>query len=144
MGHTEWNPEVLPIFLVVFPLMWLGVVGALSLASGWRELAEVYPAPRGSRPHWSGWPGGARMRGGVSYSSCLRFAAEPHGFFVRPIWCFAPFHPTMLIPWSDLEVAEERLFWSKLGTVTCTRFKWARFLVGRKVMGQIHALRGAA
>ena len=105
--NVDWGAGIL--FIVLFPILWLTVIGGLSIAGGWRDLADRYPMPEGFVPHWYSTFSGARMRGGVSYSSCLKLGADARGLCVRPIWCFAPFHPPILIPWSDVEYGEERL-----------------------------------
>lgn len=96
-------PAIVVGFAVMFSAIWSGVCGLLALSSGWRAMAERYPAPEGLQGA-SLETGYAVRVGLVSYRSVMSFEATPQGLVARVMRLF-PFHPTLLIPWDALRLA---------------------------------------
>ena len=92
------------IFLLVFPVFWIGINLALSLLSGWRSLAR----------HFRGRPaetaaavslGSARMGSSIfptSYNGVLNVSASREGVGLSLFPLFAVGTPPLLIPWDAM------------------------------------------
>jgi hypothetical protein len=96
-------PPALLIPVLIFPVVWLGICLFGSLG-GWGAVARAYPAhgpPPGrllrfrSIQVWNYVP--------FNYSGLVHAAAGPDGLYFRVIAPFRPFHPPILIPWSDIK-----------------------------------------
>jgi hypothetical protein len=114
---TPWLlPLIIGIWLIVFPLLWLGITGLLSIVGGWRELAGSYAADpaafKGARPLNAS---GAlhRFLLPVNYSHTLRVHVWSDGFGLATMRLFRFMHPPLFIPWTAVRTCEERtlLFW---------------------------------
>lgn len=107
-----WLFLLIPIaFLIVFPLIWCGVLKLLSVVSGWAALARQFPA--GERPvsgeehRWV-----TAMVGSVSYKRALTLHLAADGLFIETGKLFSIGHPRLFIPWSTMRKGEPaRLFW---------------------------------
>ncbi|OZC01967.1 hypothetical protein [Rubricoccus marinus] len=90
---------LLPLaFFVAFPLFWMVVIGLIG-KTGWRPLAEAYPAERWpARGYKVSWQSG--RVGAVNYSNALNAVATPEGLFLRPSFLFRVGHPPVCIPWA--------------------------------------------
>jgi hypothetical protein len=100
----------IPLFLIAFPLMWLGITGMLSELGGWGELARLYREPEGTeRAPSQRFPMASMdLRRGrfplpVNYSNCMVVEVAPAGLHLRPWRPFRFRHPPLLIPWSEME-----------------------------------------
>ena len=98
-------------WLIVFPLMWLGITGLLSVLGGWRELASSYdagPALRDGRPIGR-WVTGGMQRAlfPVSYRNCLNVSLYADGFGLSVPRVFRFMHPPLFIPWTAVRDCEE-------------------------------------
>jgi hypothetical protein len=112
-----WRPPV-PLQILLFvaaPLGPIAFVAGLFLAdariTGWHALAERFAAkapPRNTVNKWQ--DGGAGTIGLIRMKSLLRAAVEEHGLYLAfPQWIsFA--HRPLLLPWSELHVADDRTF----------------------------------
>lgn len=87
------------IFLVGFPLIWIGVCLLASVLSGWRSLASRY---RATTP-----PAGQRISapfaliGSARYRGILAAHVSPEGLRLSVLKIF-PGHAPLFFPWSDL------------------------------------------
>jgi hypothetical protein len=114
---TPWLlPLIIGIWLIVFPLFWLGITGLLSVVGGWRELAGSYAAEpaafQGVRPlHATGAL--RRLLLPVNYSHTLRVHVWSDGFGLATMRLFRFMHPPLFIPWTAVRSCEEGalLFW---------------------------------
>lgn len=98
-------PLIVVAFLVVFPLMWIGVVSLLGMMSGWRGMAGSYPAvadPTAQRftmgsasIGWRGFP--------VSYRHILTVDVGEAGIGLSVPRMFGFMHPPLTIPWSAVQ-----------------------------------------
>lgn len=84
--------------------LWYLVLWILAVSSGWRKLSRRFyvPAPLSAEP---GQPTMARI-GAVRYNGALKIAMESRGLFLAPYRIFRPFHPPLLIPWSEIQIGE--------------------------------------
>lgn len=104
----------IPFFVVA---MWVAVEFVISSTGGWMRLARSYATTRD--------PGGTRFGplsakiGWASYSNILYLWVSPEGLYMRMMFLFRLFHPTLLIPWKDMHDAQEHTF------------LWMRFLAIR-------------
>lgn len=112
IGAEFWLFLLIPLaFLIIFPLIWCGVVKLLSVVSGWAALARQFPA--GERPV-SGEEHRrvTAMVGSVSYKRSLTLHLAADGLFVETGKLFSIGHPRLFIPWSAVRRREPvRLFW---------------------------------
>jgi hypothetical protein len=113
----------LPLFPVLFLGMWMLVLGLLAELGGWRELGQLYPAPRGMKPKAIRSFGmtSADLRRGwfplpVNYGNMIAVVVAAEGLHLRVWKIFAFRHPPLLIPWTQVERFESgrMLFWRTL------------------------------
>lgn len=105
------------VFGIFFVIIWLGVVLLLSLLSGWSRLAKIYR----SRDSFAGeqWHFvSGQLRNFVNYRNCLTVGANADGLYLSILFPFRAGHPPLFIPWSDITVSEEKLFFAKVGRFT--------------------------
>ena len=108
------------IFGIFFVAIWLAVTLLLSLMSGWARLAKIYPArAKFEAEQWHFVSG--QLRNFVSYRNCLTVGANADGMHLSILLPFRVGHPPLFIPWSDIAVAEDRLFFTKVGRFTFRR-----------------------
>ncbi|HEV3051132.1 MAG TPA: hypothetical protein VGX50_12535 [Longimicrobium sp.] len=115
---TPWLVAlIVGVWLVAFPLFWLGITGLLSTVGGWRELARSYardPAAfRGVRRLNATGSMGRFLLMRVNYSHTLRVHVWRDGFGLSTMPLFRFMHPPLFIPWTAVRTCEERtlLFW---------------------------------
>ena len=109
-----WLIVVMPLlFLILFPLMWCGVLWINSRLSGWNRLARHYRTDK--------IPSGklfSRVQGHiglVSYRAVLECTANGEGLFLRPAALFRFAHPLLFIPWTEMhDVRRSALLWIPL------------------------------
>ena len=94
-------PGIVLGFAVVFPLMWGGVVGPISLIGGWSSLARRF--------RYDSPPPGGRRRSSLSacvgwsnYKFTLNVTTANEGLYLTVHPLFRPFHPPLLIPWAEV------------------------------------------
>lgn len=94
---------IIPIilgFAVVFPLMWMGVVGLISVVGGWSSLAGRYGCatpPAGKR---RGSVSG--LFGMASYKFTLELIVAEEGLYLATQALFRAFHKPLFIPWAEV------------------------------------------
>ena len=109
-----WLPfAILGGFLVLFPLIWCGVVFLISRIAGWQHLAERFPA--GDRPIVGDRRAGVQgIVGAASYRGTLTITFCEDGFFVEVMRLFRIGHPSLFIPWSAVTARESiNVLWIK-------------------------------
>lgn len=105
------KPDIgLLIFLPLFCLFWCVVLYILSRMGKWAALAGRYRV--------SAVPFGKRFVcqsgkvGVVNYNSCLNVIVSGDGLYLSIFPLFRPWHPPLLIPWSDLlNLKEKKMLW---------------------------------
>lgn len=107
--------------LIGFPLFWCGILGLISLG-GWRRLARQYREMRG--PSGDRLPGARSIRLNIAnYNGVISAYSSREGLYLSVMFLFRPFHPPVLIPWTDMQL---------LGSVNILFFSYQRLRVGRE------------
>ena len=86
--------------IAFFVLVWCFAVWIASWASGWRKLAERFPATfafTGDTVRFAS----ARI-GIANYNGTLIVGTGSEGLYLVPIRIFRFFHPPLLIPWTEI------------------------------------------
>lgn len=146
------------VFPFVIVPLYLLLSYAFARKSGWNELAEKYKCGgslrltklKGEQGNGREWTGGTI--GGITYQT-LRVGMSSDGLYLNtgPLTLGCPFHPTLRIPWSAIESAEESADpWGRtielklIGTPTTIRlnpksFEGALPYLGDKLKLSLHA-----
>lgn len=91
-----------PLYLVG---MWLLITYLLSLF-GWKKFIPYFQTSDtayGTKIHLV-----SAKIGRVNYNNCLKIEMNEHGFYIRPIFLFRLFHPTLFIPWKEISSVSKR------------------------------------
>ena len=119
-AQTSWTPPAALqfLFFALAPLGPLIVIAGVFLGdariTGWHAMAQRFAARTLPRTHVNKWQdGGAGTIGLIRMRSLLRAAVEEPGLYLAfPRWIsFA--HPPLLLPWSELHVANDRTLLGK-------------------------------
>ncbi len=110
-------------FLLLFPLIWIGVVFLIGQLSGWSRLARYYRDERtrtdGEKLNFhSAYIGVAR------YKNCVTYEVFDDGLRISTWRIFQIGHPTLFIPWSEFHAvaAQGRGFYgADIGRPTISR-----------------------
>lgn len=101
---SETGPFVfVPLAIVGMALYWLLLTSLIGWLSGWRALAQAYPARRpfnGEQQRFAS----AVMRYNSRYSAVLTIGADFEGVYLAVFALFRAGHPPLFIPWSAIEV----------------------------------------
>ncbi|RMG22859.1 MAG: hypothetical protein D6730_15650 [Bacteroidetes bacterium] len=98
---------LIPLFLVGFIALWVGIIFLISYVGGWRQLARDFPF----REQQAGtllssysfcslqlsWLG--------SYNNCMTLGIHQNGIRLQPLAFFQLFHPPVFIRWQDMQQA---------------------------------------
>jgi hypothetical protein len=103
-AETPPNPAffamaIVAAFVVIFPLFWMFVVWMISLFSGWRALAQRYPAT--VPPQGKTYGGQTAIVGFSRYRNVMTMITNSVGIYIKPMWIFGVGHPPLFIPWSE-------------------------------------------
>jgi hypothetical protein len=114
----------------------------ISRLSGWALLAHRFRAAEPFYGESWDWQSG-RFRGWCGYNRCLQIGASPAGLFLAVALPFRLFHPSLMIPWCEIEVETGRTLFG--------RFETAQLRIGTeelvtvRIYGKlVNRLRGAA
>jgi len=131
-------------FLLFFVGTWLAALLAVSLLSGWAELARVYRSPRPFEgPRWRFES--ARMRLSMNYNRCLTVGANGQGLYLSLLFLFRFGHPALFIPWNEVAVVREgRTFWWKWSEFRFRQAPWVYIRLGERISQQIKVSAGTA
>jgi hypothetical protein len=94
------------LFLGLFSTVWCAVCVVMATIGGWRRLAESYRAIDefdGER-----WRFRSARMGWVGYNNCLTFGVNATGLYLAVLFPFRLGHPPLLIPWSEIDVSEQK------------------------------------
>jgi hypothetical protein len=97
------------IVLLMLAFGWPLVTATLAILSGWRRLAERFPAP----PIVDGEKYASqslRLSLLGSYNRCVHVTVGEKGLHMVPMILFRLLHPPILIPWTDISACERRDF----------------------------------
>lgn len=103
------NPYLIPILCLVF---WCLVLWLVARLSGWNVLAEQYQAFdtfEGATKRFSS-VSFERLKGmPANYNGVVNVGADIQGLHLSAILPFRPYHPELVIPWSDVAAAERKI-----------------------------------
>lgn len=98
---------IIPVFLIVFPLLFIGVIFLVS-KFGWSRLRDKFEYEH--EPYGENL-GVTSVRIGLSnYNGVITIYLNKEGVYMRPKFIFKLFHPGILIPWSAFNSPNERSF----------------------------------
>src|SRR5262245_55938881 len=109
------------LVLVLFPILWVGLLNLLARMSGWSRLATTYRY----RGRFEGFRkrfvsghlvGGAFFGLPCNYGSCLTLGSNAQGLYLAVLAPFRPGHPPLFIPWRDVTARLEQRWLFKLVT----------------------------
>jgi hypothetical protein len=123
-------------FLLVFVVLWCGILFLISLTGGWFQLSLKYRA----RGHFNGntwWFQSASFRYLVGYGNCLLVGANEKGIRLSVLFPFRPFHPPLFIPWSDIKAEKHTSFFMKMTQLRFAQCPSAPIDVRAKLMMKI-------
>jgi hypothetical protein len=133
-----WLWFLFPVLLLGF---WIGLLQLFSRWGGWRSLATHY---RSSQPL-----GGevfrfrsARMRGGLSYNSCLVIGVDVRGLHLAVLLPLRPAHPTLFIPWEDVRSEPGRSWGIPVVTYRFVRAPGIPLTISRRLSRRLSRVRG--
>ncbi len=103
--------DVMERFAGMMPLifigMWLAILYVLSIMSGWQWLAESYRFRGKYQGQISSMQSGSI--GLLSANHCLRIGTGDQGLYLGMILPFRLWHPSLVVPWSDVVVGRRKL-----------------------------------
>ena len=101
-------------FVAAFVLLWCAVLWLVAWACGWRRLAGRFASSvpfQGAITSFAT----ASIRF-ANYSGVLNLGVSDWGLYLVPMKLFRPFHPPLLIPWTEVEATlSERSAWYRQG-----------------------------
>lgn len=89
--------------IIVCVLVWSGILFLVSLISGWRKMATVYPNQTGGEVLDKKYFVYARARRFLSYNGIIVLEITRMGLRIRLIPVVNICHPPIFIPWSELQ-----------------------------------------
>ena len=101
-----------PVVIVLFVLlacagMWVVIVKLIGLISGWSKIAQLYPdQPTAPRILQENWVYG--RVGVIFYNGTLVLETTVQGLRIKMMPGFGMGHPTLFIPWSELQGPETK------------------------------------
>lgn len=129
------------MFPLLFLGMWIGLLHLFSRWGGWNSLAKHY---RSSQPL-----GGeifrfrsAKMRGGMSYNSCLTVGADFRGLSLAILLPFRLGHPMLFIPWEDVRSEPGRSWGIPVVTYRFVRAPDIPLTISRRLSRRLSRARG--
>jgi len=100
-------------FVLYFAALWCFILWGISRTCGWRRLAERFGDTSSFHGEITRFCS-ARI-GFANYTGALRVGATDLGLYLAPMRFFRPFHPPLLIPWTEVEAdAREARTWRGL------------------------------
>jgi len=94
------------LLAAAFVLLWFFGLWLGSRVCGWRRLAEHYRSTSSFDCEMVQWTS-ARL-GFCNYNGVLSVGVSEVGFYVIPVLIYRPFHPPLLIPWTEIEADVRR------------------------------------
>ncbi len=121
------------VFLVLFAAMWCAILFLIAVLGGWRRLSVVYCAPGAPEGAAYLWQHG--RVGMASYRSSLNIHVAPQGLFLSTPLLFRVAHPTLFIPWGDIDViATRQVLWRRTAEIAIGRPPLARLTLPERVL----------
>lgn len=134
-------PAVFGLFLITFPLLWLGITALLMTLAGWSRMAERFPdRPEEPAILTLGMQSG-RIGFGVQFRGALRLTACRSGLRIGVLRLFAPFHRPILVPWNQIEETRSKLFFQWESRLTLGKPEAGRLVIATSVWERLSAHR---
>ncbi len=110
------NPQLwtigLPLFCVFFAAVWTAACWGIARFGGWRDLAGQF---RRREPiqgtTWRFQSAAVKRFFAANYGNCLKITAGKTGLGLAVFPLFRAGHPPLLIPWSEITIADEQWLW---------------------------------
>lgn len=109
---------VYPIFFVS---LWCAVCYLIGIFSGWHLLTRRFRAqgePYGDIRSVGPFFYGVQMRFRANYSSVIRLSTTSGFLFVSIFFLFRVGHPPLSIPWNEITISKETVFWRRYLVLT--------------------------
>lgn len=124
---------------VGFVVLWVLMIGLVSLWAGWWRLAQHYR-------DFDNYQGRKlRMRSGsfgwASYGGVLILGANFQGMYLAVNPLFAILHPPLFIPWNDIQTEERKGLFGKETTLTFAKAPNAKLTILSKLMEEVWELK---
>ena len=95
---------LIPVWFLLFPVMWLGIIWLIGKIGGWQTLAKVYGIEK--------YPARPRQKSGLQtillgksrYKNSVTVDFDEDGIYLYPIVIFRFKHDLLYIPWEDITV----------------------------------------
>jgi hypothetical protein len=107
MNPTSVGLTVALIFIIVWPT----VLTLIGWVGGWRGLARRYPV--GEVQQGRTYRFQTIRLGGANYGNCVKVVTSDQGLSLSLPWIFRFGHPSMLIPWPELNPLPPPTGWFK-------------------------------
>ena len=93
--------------ILVCVIGWIAFSHLISYLSGWRKLAETYPA---TQPFIGEWirPWAVSMGWGVNYNGLISIGTDSAGIYLSVFFIFRPGHPPLFIPFEEISGTGKR------------------------------------
>lgn len=102
MQNTGPPLLIILAFVIIFPILWIGIVLLIARLGGWIKLAKLFPATQERSGEVCGYAS-ARFRMFVGYSRCLTITVSQSGIHMRPMLAFRIGHDPIFIPWDAVQ-----------------------------------------
>ena len=119
MPDWFWPTAIIPLCVIG----WIVFSYLLASMSGWRKLAEIYPATQPFSGRWMR-PWAASMGWGVNYNGLLNIGPDAAGIHISIFFLFRPGHPPLFIPFEEITATEARIWRTKW--LSMARLQFAR------------------
>lgn len=132
-------------FPIAFMALWSLVLLILSSLGGWGELALWHRAER--LPLGSARKSGVSLAMGrgwlkVSYRSGVQLGVTPEGIGLKPILVLGLFHPTLFLPFREVDTRFEKRFLGRYYRVVPNRSQAMAILLPGRIGDWIEDIRG--
>ncbi len=114
---NQWLLWTLPVF---FGVLWCAIFFVIARWGGWTSLAVAYPS-RGIPAGESFRMRSASLRAGCNYNNCITYVSGPIGLYMSLPFVFSFQHDPVFIPWSELQVDVDRLWFGTVVVLTPAR-----------------------
>lgn len=103
-----------PLFILLFIPIWLGVAMLLTQGGPWAVLAKLYPAGSTHTDNIRHWQSGKLGGGLVWYRNILNVGITDGGLYLSVAKLFALRQTPLLIPWDKITLGDKKRFFSAL------------------------------
>lgn len=111
MYLNQFEPFPVPVYILFFILIWVGVCKVISAAGGWKILSRDYRA-NSAFDGKKMWLKSVGLRRWTNYNNCITVGADKYGLSLSVFPIFRVGHPPLFFPWADIstEAGSRRFF----------------------------------